>query len=74
MTGPDKPVPASAASGAEVLIDVRGVGYAIDGHTVFDGLDLVAKTARRADLKVAMSNSFGFGGHNATLIAQRFVG
>jgi 3-oxoacyl-[acyl-carrier-protein] synthase II len=35
------------------------------------GLDLVAKTARRADLKVAMSNSFGFGGTNVTLILKR---
>ncbi|WP_091813763.1 beta-ketoacyl-ACP synthase II [Marinobacter mobilis] len=37
-------------------------------------LDLVANEARKADLKVALSNSFGFGGTNGTLIFSRYEG
>jgi len=34
-------------------------------------LDYVPNTARRADVAISMSNSFGFGGHNATLVFAR---
>jgi 3-oxoacyl-[acyl-carrier-protein] synthase II len=34
-------------------------------------LDFVALTPRGADIRVAISNSFGFGGHNATLVIRR---
>lgn len=32
------------------------------------GLDLIPHQAREANIKVALSNSFGFGGHNASLV------
>lgn len=35
-------------------------------------LDYVPNTARKADVDVCMSNSLGFGGHNATLVVKRF--
>ncbi len=37
-------------------------------------LDYVPNTARRARVNVAMSNSFGFGGTNATLLFRKFTG
>jgi 3-oxoacyl-[acyl-carrier-protein] synthase II len=37
-------------------------------------LDYVPNQARKQDVKIAMSNSFGFGGHNATLVFSRFEG
>jgi len=37
-------------------------------------LDYVPKVAREHKVRVAVNNSFGFGGHNATLVARAFEG
>ncbi|HOM73140.1 MAG TPA: beta-ketoacyl-[acyl-carrier-protein] synthase II, partial [Armatimonadota bacterium] len=34
-------------------------------------LDYVPNVARKADLEIAISNSFGFGGHNATIVLKK---
>ncbi len=40
---------------------------------VGEGLDVVSKTARRQDVPIALSNSFGFGGQNSALIFRRWT-
>jgi 3-oxoacyl-(acyl-carrier-protein) synthase len=37
-------------------------------------LDYVPNQARETDPRTVLSNSFGFGGHNATLVLRRWEG
>jgi len=68
-----------AAGAIEAIFSVKAITDNIAPPTINldspeDGcdLDFVAHTARKADIDVSLSNSFGFGGTNATLIFQAY--
>jgi 3-oxoacyl-[acyl-carrier-protein] synthase II len=46
----------------------------LDNPDVECDLDYTANVAREKKVRVALNNSFGFGGHNATLVATEFTG
>jgi 3-oxoacyl-[acyl-carrier-protein] synthase II len=46
----------------------------LDNPSVETQIDLVPKVARQREINVALSNSFGFGGTNASLVLRRFEG
>lgn len=70
-----------AAGGIEMAICALAIKHGVIPPTInldnpSEGCDLdyVPHVAREAKVKLAMSNSFGFGGHNATLIGKEFLG
>jgi len=70
-----------AAGGVELAACVNAINEGVIPPTInLDrpdpdcDLDYVPHTAREAKVDVALSNSFGFGGHNASLLVRRFTG
>ena len=70
-----------AAGGAEALFTVLAIRDQVMPPTInLDNpdekcdLDYVPHTAREAKIDVAISNSFGFGGTNGTLVFRRYTG
>lgn len=70
-----------AAGGVEAVISALAVHHQVSPPTIniFEqdpqcDLDYVANTAREMKIEVALSNSFGFGGTNGTLVFRRFTG
>jgi 3-oxoacyl-[acyl-carrier-protein] synthase II len=68
-----------AAGGIESVITVLTIFHGILPPTInYEtpdlecDLDYVPNTARRRDVKYALTNSFGFGGTNATLLLKKF--
>jgi 3-oxoacyl-[acyl-carrier-protein] synthase II len=70
-----------AAGAAELIACVKAIEDNIIPPTInlenpdpACDLDYVPNKAREGRIDTALSNSFGFGGHNATLLVQRFNG
>lgn len=68
-----------AAGAVEAIICVKAIEEGVAPPTInLDhpdpqcDLDYVADGARELDIRVALSNSFGFGGHNATLVFKQY--
>ena len=69
-----------AAGGVEAIATVFAIDEGIlpptiNYETPDEGLDLdyVPNKSREKEVNIAMSNSFGFGGHNACLVFKKFV-
>ncbi|WP_409175140.1 beta-ketoacyl-ACP synthase II [Brevibacillus fortis] len=70
-----------AAGGAEAIALIKSLQEGIIPPTINQeeqdpdcDLDYVPNTARRATLDIGMSNSFGFGGHNAVIVLKKCNG
>jgi 3-oxoacyl-[acyl-carrier-protein] synthase II len=70
-----------AAGAVEMAVCVKAIETGIIPPTInLDNpdtecdLDFVPHKAREKKVRVALNNSFGFGGHNATLVAKAFEG
>ncbi|HET9521937.1 MAG TPA: beta-ketoacyl-ACP synthase II [Candidatus Limnocylindrales bacterium] len=70
-----------AAGAIEAIVTIRTIRESCvpptinldDPDDAADGLDLTPNVARHQDVRIAMSNSFGFGGQNTALIFRRWA-
>jgi 3-oxoacyl-[acyl-carrier-protein] synthase II len=70
-----------AAGALEAIFSTLAVGDGVLPPTInYDtpdpdcDLDYIPNEAREGDVRIAVSNSFGFGGHNACIVLRRFKG
>jgi 3-oxoacyl-[acyl-carrier-protein] synthase II len=69
-----------AAGAVEAIFSVKAITDQVVPPTLnlndpdegTEGVDLVPKVAKQRKVKVALSNSFGFGGTNASLIFREY--
>ena len=68
-----------AAGGVEAIISVLSIKEGIIPPTINYqtpdpecDLDYVPNEARKQEINVALSNSLGFGGHNATIVFKKY--
>ncbi len=67
-----------ATGPTELALCIKAMQEGVIPHTVNcedpepEGLDIIMGEPREADVRIVMSNSFGFGGHNIALIIRRF--
>jgi 3-oxoacyl-[acyl-carrier-protein] synthase II len=68
-----------AAGGVEILACINAIRDGVIPPTINledqdpeCDLDYCANTAREIEIRAALSNSFGFGGHNASLLVEKF--
>ncbi|MFV0626263.1 MAG: beta-ketoacyl-ACP synthase II [Alphaproteobacteria bacterium] len=69
-----------AAGAVEAIFAIKAINEGICPPTLnlenpdeeFEGLDLVPLKAKKKELKAAMSNSFGFGGTNSSIILKKY--
>jgi 3-oxoacyl-[acyl-carrier-protein] synthase II len=69
-----------AAGAVEAIFSIMAVNRGVMPPTInYDepdpecDLDYIPNEARKADVKIAVSNSFGFGGHNASIVVRRYT-
>jgi 3-oxoacyl-[acyl-carrier-protein] synthase II len=69
-----------AAGAVEAIFSIMAVNRGVMPPTInYDepdpecDLDYIPNEARKADVKTAVSNSFGFGGHNASIVVRRYT-
>ena len=69
-----------AAGGIEAIATIKAINTGIlhptinldNPEPILEGIDVIPHIAKRHDVGIALSNSFGFGGHNSSIILRSY--